>query len=314
MAIPTETLNRNLMNQPFTSTTQSALFTESLFHIKDALVTAGWTVTRSSNTSSVSDSDLWLTASDVIQNSGGSGSWIALSSPLGFTSSALHILLSSGSAISDSSPNLFVVQYSTGPYVGGSTTSFPTPSARFNVDPGTFTFFINSIPATGTHRFNSWSWDDGSVWFLIKNSLQDDFLSGFILSGTEGGEGDYQFCLCCAGNPMFATSWTGTTVKGMAPSGNRSSNLRAGGVVWLMSNTWTGGESTGSTNQFISPLAISSADNFDFRLLGRVKNLFATSFNTPFGTLDDSENGQTVRRVVTGNVTVFATAADLPFI
>lgn len=70
---------------PTDQTSQTQLNRSLLIQFKEFLVAHGWTVTNSSDSSSVSASDLWgTTLSKVVGVSSGARSWIVLKSPAGF--------------------------------------------------------------------------------------------------------------------------------------------------------------------------------------------------------------------------------------
>ena len=125
----TSTLNVSLGASPFSMTGQ---YQQLLISLKDQFILAGWTVQRCSNGTTVGATDLWgSTLANVVHNTAGARSWIALGAPSGYANgSAYSILIEAysppGTINSPTNPITYRIFTSSTAFTDGTTTGPPT--------------------------------------------------------------------------------------------------------------------------------------------------------------------------------------------
>jgi hypothetical protein len=218
MANPT--LQRNWtssQNQtPSDQTTQEKQGASILLALKNAFVSAGWTVTQSSDSVTANSSDNWSTITDVVHASSGAHSWIVLRSPLGYPSTGNYYYF----AIDwlSSQPYQCDFYTATSDWTGGTTSSIGT---------GTNTVFWSNMVFLNSSltdmKFHQTYSDEGDLVFIIsQNSNGNPGFGLFInkLSNTSASD-DYPVVTYIFGNQNAFSQSSFRTSYGW----NRRSNL-----------------------------------------------------------------------------------------
>ena len=137
-------------NAPSDQTTTGKQVQEILLTFKNALKSAGWTVTQSSDASTADSNDNWSATSDISRASSGPHSWIVLKSPDNYPSSGNHIY--------------FGIDYASG---NNAQVEFATATADWT---GTSTS-IGPIDATNANGSNDHTSSDDT--YLVPSSVED---------------------------------------------------------------------------------------------------------------------------------------------
>ena len=293
------------------------------FQIIDTMRNAGWTVVQSSNGSVANTSDNITTESDWVQNTTGSGgSWAVLESPSGWlpNSGTLRVLLYANVSSGDTTPNPLHYYFSSDPYnTDGTTTSLPTPTGfQTSVTSDEVCSWTNYVPATYVAGYT----DRGDIFFLGKqngqNFISNMWVLGSNVDGDGGGRGDLRFYFLAMGsngsiitkpNLEQTSNWRSLRRDGLA----QESQNKAAAILWELAGSWSNGlDDFGDLNM----QAIHIGENHpgsDGRYKGQWIDFFAVPEQATFGTLDDSESGQTYRRVVVGSgLAMYLPTASLP--
>ena len=316
MATPVRTITtsmNNILNQPAVEDQ----FRECLFQLKETAVAAGWVVEQSCNGVSVDTEDLWDIPTEIPNLNSGSGhSWVVLSTPVTFTHKT-SILLSTKNILSGFPE--FDFKFTKGSFTGGTTSVLPTATSPVITAPGD-RFFNWTITTGRTGSYCTWTMDDGSFWFAVKEPGEKIFHTVILVETgtqtTDANDGQYRL-LVCVNHQSTANAWgasLGTNMRtinynGFESSGTKVvySHVRAGTVGWL------DGQS-GNGQTLVSPFRVGVNTSIG-RFLGTIFDLWGGPTNLAYGVLDDSENGQTQRLVGVGDgAMVFVTASQLPIL
>jgi len=323
MVLPLRTPTINF-DVAFTSQVdQQVQYREACFALKQLLVAAGWVVERSSDSVSAANSDLWLTAANVVWAAAASAhSWITLVSPVGWlpNSGQVRILMDCNNAAPDTTPQQMQTFFQAASYGAGGTNTTRPPAvgtettANINGD--------NIIPWVSplAGRYTTWRTARGDVMMIVKlqGTLQARW--AFILSSNDnlsgGGEGDNRFfCFTndSASVDVLPASLLGNTTywKGLDPGATVADPPNAQSTAWSISN-WTGGISGGGQTIAV-PIDMFADIAARGRPLGSLVDVYAVPTSLPAGELDDAETGQTFRRICIGDVMLYVPTASLPF-
>ncbi len=326
MGLPSRTWTIDPNNIFTDQNDQLKQFQEACFALKQVFVAAGWTVRSSSNGTTADTSDNWATSADVVTGLAGSGSWIVFRSPVGWIPSSEQIDL------------IFYVNDNAAPFqqapiricpsgynTDGTTAALPTPigsettvltSPNFNIIPWT-------VKTSG--RWNSWYTSKGDVMFGVKQAGRRFFQHFMFLSGNVdgdgGGKGAQRWVYGARTssttdalvNPYSGINWRSSRIDKTAVNSQLILTSDGQSVTsWLDGFDYKGETKILEAHHFITQAA-------NGRHLGElmggdvgiaISNAAATA--TPFGTLDDPEDTQTLRRVCISGFWVYFLDADLP--
>ena len=303
---------------------QQVQYREACFNHKEAFVAAGWTVIDSVNGtgSAPAGTDTWNTTSDIVFAAGGSNhSWCQLRSPSGFLtdSETMDIVLDCNNASPDTTPQQMELYCATTPvFSGGTATARPTSAEETTV----LTNGRNIIPWTAvtSGRWTSYYTSRGDVWFGVKPEgiLEWRHVNHLFSNDNSngGGEGNKRFVLFGRSDASFDVFFSSTLVsaanyRGLSPAGTDQDSANGACTAWDVT-TWSGGISAGG--QTISaPIDIFFDQSTRGRPLGTWPDMYGVPTSLTAGTLDDSETGQTFRRVCFEDVFLFFPTASLPF-
>lgn len=316
MPNPSRTWTINI-NQTFSSTVdQQIQFREACYALKVLMVAAGWTVTLSSDGTTASAADNWTSAAALEINTTGSGAWCVLTSPGGWSSSTASILLYINNASADTTPQGFVVRGTNGSYTGGSVSALPTASTAETA--------ISSSPQALGHtsavdaRYATWRSSRGDIALMVKTAGAATVTNYIALTsnadGNGGGLGSNRWWVTQVSgtSDAMSSSFMGSFSTSLSSGGAASvTTVITGGLPWSMS-AWTSGlDYSGETIMGVMEIGQNSATTG--RQLGQWIDMYSVPTALAFGVLDDSESAQTQRRVVVGDVAVYAPTASLPF-
>jgi hypothetical protein len=317
MPNPSRTWTINI-NQTFSTTVdQQVQFREACYALKVLMVAAGWTVSRSSDGSTAGSSDYWTSAAALEINTSGSGAWVVLTSPVGWASATASVILYINNASADTTPQGMAIRGTTGTYSSGSVSALPTASATETN--------VSSTPNILGHttvvdaRYSTWRSSRGDIMMMIKTAGVSTVTSFVAITsnadGNGGGRGDNRWWITqtsntsdALGSTFFATSYTSSLQSG---GGAVVSTASYTGLAWQMTSWSSGLDYSGGT--VFGVMEVSSNGVSNGRQLGQWIDMYAVPTTLAFGTLDDAETAQTQRRVVVGDVALYAPTASLPF-
>lgn len=176
MAMPTKEKTwsfdvNNVQNSGVTATDMK----EILLGFKNALVTAGWTVSLSSNATSAGADDYWDTTADLNWNTTGNArSWIVLRNADFFSVGAhFELLLECRWASATYVTNLSIHYSPTGDYAGGDTTTLPTATTSVTITATPSAEVTNFIQRSVTRRaWHFWTSSDRKCMrFMVTQRL-----------------------------------------------------------------------------------------------------------------------------------------------
>lgn len=313
------TPNRNwtsTINLTFTDDFDQVLqYQEALFTLKETLKSAGWTVTLSSTGSggSYGASDLWTSPADITPGSIFTPeAWITLESPAGFAGGSTIWILLGADDTSATNPNQFEMRVSDAPYTGGGTGALPSTAGTTDTISTSGDDILPWSTTTPGRMLAAYT-DQGDVLFGVKDAGVPSFDFFLILMGMTdgdgGGTGDRRFVLWSTSFGLEGSTLESTTYSVYLDAGGGGAG--AGGLFSPLWQTgWTDGLDYSGSSLDDTVRAFQTSGNG--RFVGELVDLYATPTNLPFGALDTTEEGQTLRRVNVGELFVFVPAADLP--
>lgn len=318
MPNPNRTWTINI-NQTFSSTVdQQIQFREACYALKVLMVAAGWTVTLSSDGTTAGAADNWTSAAALEVNTTGSGAWCVLTSPGGWSSSTASILLYINNASADTTPQGFVVRGTNGSYTGGSVSALPTASTAETA--------VSAAPQALGHttavdaRYATWRSSRGDVALMVKTAGASTVTNYIAVTsnadGNGGGQGSNRWWVtqtsgtsdAMSSSFMTSSSYTSSLTSGGAAA---ATTIVTGGLPWAMTSWTSGLDYAGET--IFGVMEVGQNSGTTGRQLGQVIDMYSVPTALAFGVLDDSESAQTQRRVVVGDVAVYAPTASLPF-
>lgn len=318
MVLPTRTWTVSPNNAFSDQTSHLVQFQEACFGLKLALLGAGWTVQSSSNTSIADTSDNWATSADVVLGTSGNGSWIVVRSPVGWIPGSEQIDLLFYVNDTGSNPQTSPIQICPDGYnTDGTTSALPTAiGTQSTVITGGDDIIPWSVLTSG--RWNSWYTSQGDVLFGVKQTGQPFFKHFLILVGNTnsdgGGKGNQRWAFGAASSTS-ADVLAAFTSFGWKGSNTAGTLLNV--VVEVRSEienilSWTNGYDYKGETKISTYHIFHEAGNG--RHLGSLGggDVFAGITTLGFGTLDDIEDAQTLRRVCITTLWVFFPTASLP--
>lgn len=293
-----------------------------------SLVAAGWTVLRSSDGTTASAANNIASASDVVIDvNTNAHTWAVYRSPADWLTGSdfLYLLFSTNNTAADTTPQIATKQFSTTDWDGGSWDETTNPTT------------------TGTTTSVATSGDDIIPWttattgrYMTQYSSRGDWRFGVKIEGTGqwrhfeilqsmsdavgGGHGDYRFAYYAsssASTEVLTVSSLGnaTNWRGLDAGGNNNDNPEAACTMFGVGSWINGVDFSG---QIVTAPIDLMADitGGRGRWLGTIPDLWGTSDDLPFGSLDDTESGQTQRRVssASGIMLHGIPTADLPVV
>jgi len=327
MALPTRNWTININQSYSTAVVQATQYREAVWAWKDNMVSAGWTVTLSSDGTAgagggdnVGASDFWTSAAALgVGTTAGGGAWVVLQAPAMFTAAggSLYIL----GAIADGSvnPQTFQIQGAVLPYTGGTTTSLPTtagPETTVNTAGDNILGF--AAPVAGT--YHTWYSDRGDTLFFTKRDGVDA-MDAFLLCYANddmngGGQGSHRFVFGQLQGNLFSTPAFGNGLRCFDASGRTALNTGID-IVSIMNSI--SGDTLDYTGSVITASVRCIADiSNGVRHIGQLQDFSAPpnsgSVAASWGRTIDEEAGQLQRRVALGLMYLFVPTADLPFV
>jgi len=292
-------------NVPADQTTTEKQVGNILLAMKNAFVSAGWTVTQSSNGLTTAASDLWSVYTDVVYGAGAVvHSWIVLESPTDYPSTGNQVYFAiEWNAAADENCTFYT---STGDWTGGTTSTIGAAGGNKNtmtttdgfVPPGlTNVKYHFSYNTTGDVIFyNSNDSTARAGWGLIISKLADhDASDNYPLfqylrtSGNSWSQPSQTYNAFGIGNMQ-----TNANSKGFWIDGNTTTQNNA----YSMENNFmfnaTGGDSNGSdiNGKFIAaPIWVCGNEASKRAIRGRLVDIYLANYsnlNTLGGTVEPS--------------------------
>jgi len=310
MALPTKerTWNTIVFNQPATGS-RAENGGRVLYALKQAFLTAGWTVVRSCDRTSVSASDLWTDYTKVLWDTlGGTWhSWIVLQAPASLHTS-LQLLISPFCNDNWGSEDVIVhmtAKFSFNPagFSGGSTTEDPTASGTVtlrngqnsnpasawqnNVNDGAANHAFNFAYSTDGEALRCWICVNGAVASVILIEHAEDLLGGSYW-GTE------PVIVAWAYQPTYASfndaaaiyaNLDGTPVAVCAAT--------LGWSTAMYGENYTFADEVGDGGWALNDVYLISTTVGSRGKIGRIKDLFFISSSPPNGATMPNDVGET---------------------
>lgn len=324
--MPNPDLNWNgSANNHFSSNNADTQFRECFYAMKETIKSAGWSVVESSKgdgSTFGSGTDVIATAADVGLGAEGAGAWISLRSPAGWIpgSDTVDLLLS----VDDASPaQTQRARMTSGQYTGGSAVAVPTASGAETVN---ITSGDNIIPWAGGATPGQWIGmytDRGDIDFYVKEIADNGIHYHMALRGNTdligGGKGGYRCWLHrtsdAAGTSLILNRiQTGTYHRSFNSPGTvaLANSNEAYSTAWVITGWFQGRDFEGEAIDVDIDFYQDAATHM--RYYGKWMDLRASVAGQllPNGELDDTESGQTFRKVHYGNVWIYLPTSALP--
>ena len=184
MATRTWTHYQNQTPDDHSSLTE--MMRDIVWKFKDKLVTAGWTVTQSSDGASQAASDLWVDSDDLLWAASGAHSWIVLKSPNNFPTTGKNVYL--GLDCFNATAEDLTIHRGTADWTGGSASTIGTGT---NVEVWTDQQLVVNTDPPANHSWHLHLSSVGDIiWYISKDG---DALAagGFMMLGlAESQSGD----------------------------------------------------------------------------------------------------------------------------
>jgi len=292
-------------NVPADQTTIEKQVGNILLAMKNAFVSAGWTVTQSSNGLTTSASDLWSVYTDVVHGAAAVvHSWIVLESPTDYPSTGNQVYFAiEWNAAADKDCTFYT---STGDWTGGTTSTIGAASGNKNtmtttdgfVPPGlTNVKYHFSYNTTGDVIFyNSNDSTARAGWGLIISKLADhDASDNYPLfqylrkSGNSWGQPSQTYNAFGIGNLQTSGNSLGFWIDGTTTSDVRAYSMSNGFMYYA-----TGGDTNGNdiNGKFIAaPIYAMGTAVGNRAIRGRLVDIYLandTNINTLNATVEPS--------------------------
>lgn len=299
---PIRTWTVSVNNNFGTVSDQQVQYREAVYNLKNTFVLAGWTVTRSSNTTTAGAGDNWASTSDIVLGLAGAGSWVVMSSPSGWLpGQTVYALLAVDNATPDTTPQVIDLRISTREYTGGTTAALPTTTGVQTTTLGSTEEQLIPWTAYTAGLWCSWYNTRGDIMFGVKPQTGSFFRAFYILTSFNvGGFGEHRWALFASTSTSdvldhgsFFVAWRTVNEAGDATSTvtpNGACNDLSGFVSFS-----SGLDHTGSPIQ--RAIDMYADTTLNKRYLGRLVDVQDTMSGLAFNTLVESGSPLSLRCV-----------------